>query len=557
MSEIHSLDGAMLARLLKNGAARLNSNRAVVNELNVFPVPDGDTGDNMFMTIDSGAGAAQNCGENSVDAVSAMAARSMLLGARGNSGVILSRIFSGIAKGFKGVERADAASVAKALEMGIEEAYSAVSHPVEGTMLTVYREAVRYAAKMHKDSDDLFAFGEAYMQEMRRSLERTPELLSVLKEAGVVDSGGAGLLFIAEGICLGLKGNEEAPEETAAPRQKPAAPDFSSFNEDSVLEYGYCTEFLLQLQNSKVDPAVFDADIIFDWLKENGDSVVCFREGNIIKAHIHTMHPGQVLNYCQQYGEFLTLKIENMTLQHNETTVRNRYSPAETELKTKPHKAYGTVAVASGSGIRQTFLDLGTDEVIEGGQSMNPSAQDFVQAFERINADTILVFPNNSNIIMTASQAAELYDRAVIRVIPSRTVGEGYAALSMLDTSSGDTDEIAAQMKEVIGGVVTGQVSVATRDTVMDGVQVKKGDYIGFTDQCILSDAEDACGAAKQLCEKLNAASYDVVLILRGENADEAASADMTKQLQKRYPRTEFILMNGMQPVYDYILVFE
>ncbi|MBO2517029.1 MAG: hypothetical protein CW338_07120 [Clostridiales bacterium] len=557
MSEIHTLDGAMLAKLLKNGAARLNSKRTVVNELNVFPVPDGDTGDNMFMTIDSGAGAVQDCTQDPVDVVSAKAARQMLLGARGNSGVILSRIFSGIARGFAGVEKADAAAVAKALETGIEEAYSAVSHPVEGTMLTVYREAVRYAAGRHRENDDLAAFGEDFLQELRRSLERTPELLSVLKDAGVVDSGGAGLLYIAEGICLALQGDEEPLNGTPVPGESPKAPDLSAFNEDSVLDYGYCTEFLLQLQRSKVDIDTFDAGVIFDWLKENGESVVCFREGNIIKAHIHTMHPGDVLNHCQRYGEFLTLKVENMTLQHNETTVRNGYSEEEPQMKTRPHKDYGTVVVASGSGIRRTFSELGADEVIEGGQSMNPSAQDFVKAFEQIDADTILVFPNNSNIIMTASQAAGLYTKAKICVVPTRTIGEGYAALSMLDTSSGNTDEILEQLKEIISGVVTGMVSAATRDTVMDGVQVVKGDHIGFTGRQILSCAPGACATAEALCDKLDAASFDVVLVIRGESAGEEETARMLEELQKKYRRTEFIPIDGMQPVYDYILIFE
>ncbi len=550
--ETTNLSGVLFANMIKGGAQNLSDNKQIVNELNVFPIPDGDTGDNMSMTIDSGFAALCNVDDATLEAIAASAAKGMLLGARGNSGVILSRIFAGIAKGFLGAESADVKLVGDAFMNGVSEAYGAVSVPVEGTILTVYKDAVEYANSLITEESTLADYFDDLTEELRRSLDRTPSLLEVLKDAGVVDSGGAGFVYIAEGMKNALSGKIEervhSHGETAAKKL-----DLSSFNADSELKYGYCTEFLLQLLNSKTDTANFDIDGLASYLNAVGESVVCFLEGTIVKVHVHTLAPGDVLNHCQQYGEFLTLKIENMTLQHNETIIRNRF---EENFK-KPHKKYAIVSVASGEGIKNTFLSLGADAVVDGSQSMNPSAEDFVKAFEKIDAETILVFPNNGNIVMTAKQAAELYTASDVRVIPSKTIGEGYSAISMLDTSSGDTDAIIADAMECIAGVVTGLISKAVRDTEKDGVSVKCGDYIGFVGDTIYNDDADRSEAALGLAEKLDAGKYDVVLLICGADVEQGESETLYKTLCEKYKRTEFIMIDGGQPIFDYIIILE
>ncbi len=545
-----NLSGSLFANMVKGGAASLSLRRTVVNDLNVFPIPDGDTGDNMYMTIDSGASAAVVHADIALGEVSAKIAKGMLLGARGNSGVILSRIFAGIAEGFLGRESVDVTAFGKALEKGVSEAYGAVSVPVEGTMLTVYRDAVRFANSLIAEGTTFEMYFENFIAELRASLERTPELLEALREAGVVDSGGAGIVYIAEGMERALLGEEI---EGDASTHEHKALDLSLFGEDSVLEFGYCTEFLLQLQSSKVDLATFDEAEIIDHLTSVGESVVAFREGSIIKVHVHTMTPGDILGYCQQFGEFLTLKIENMTLQHNEKVQKESYVPKAP----KAHKAFGAVAVASGEGLKATFLSLGTDYVVEGGQSMNPSAEDFLCAFDEVGADTIFVFPNNGNVVLTAKQAASLYEKSDIRVIETHTIGEGYAALSMMDTSSGDVNIIEEELVAATEGVVTGMVSMASRNTDMDGVHVVAGDYIGFAHGEVYADAVSRYDATLELAEKLSAGDYDIILLLCGAEADAEEATKLYETLSERYKRSDIIMIDGGQPVYDYIMILE
>lgn len=547
------LSGSLFAGMIRGGAEHLGRDRGAVNDLNVFPIPDGDTGDNMFMTVNAGASALPASFAGTLEEAASVAARGMLLGARGNSGVILSRIFSGIAHGFRSRTTATVGEVGKAFRDGITEAYGAVSVPVEGTILTVYREAVEYAESRTGEDPSLEEYFEAFLGELRRSLERTPELLDVLREAGVVDSGGAGLVSIAEGMYRVLLGEEISFDGGAEVRTAPSV-DLSSFGEDSVLTYGYCTEFLLRLQRAKGDPESFDLPGFVSFLEGVGDSVAAFREGSIVKVHVHTKVPGEVLNEAQRFGEFLTLKIENMTLQHNETVERGRENISS---RPAPHKRYGIVAVAAGEGLKDTFRALGVDEVVEGGQSMNPSAEEFVRAFRRINADVILVFPNNGNVLLTARQAAELYPEADVRVLPSRTVGEGYAAISMLDTDCGEVDELIAGVNEVISGVETGMVSRAVRDTERGGVKVRRGDYIGFVGEEIYVDRGNAADALYDLAQKRNAGSRDILLLLCGADADAAESRELCDRLTAAFRRTEVIMIDGGQPVYEYILVLE
>lgn len=544
------LDGILFARLLRGGAANLKANVTTVNDLNVFPIPDGDTGDNMFLTINSGAAAAGE-GSESLSQTAGKAASGMLLGARGNSGVILSRIFAGLAKGFEGIASADVRAVARAFESGVSEAYGAVSVPVEGTILTVLKDSVTAANGNIADDSTLESYFADFNSELKESLERTPDLLDVLKEAGVVDSGGAGLGYIIEGMINALGGAEVSLEAPAAAQAKSV--DLDAFGADSVLEFGYCTEFLLRLQSSKIDIDNFNADELISYLNSVGESVVCFREGTVVKVHVHTMTPGNIINHMQRYGEFLTFKMENMTLQHNENHMQEKFAPKVN----KPHKPFGVVSVAAGSGIKDAFISLGCDVVVDGGQSMNPSAEDMIAAFNEINADVIFVFPNNSNIIMTANQAAQLYDGAEVRVVPTKTIGEGYAAISMMDTTVGDTDAVIADLEEVIAGVVTGMVSRAVRDAEMNGVAVKKDDFIGFAGDTVYTDSPDRNTAAIELCEAAKAQRYDIMLLVCGADATEAEAQALYNELHNKYRRTEIVMIDGGQPVYDYIIILE
>lgn len=540
-----TIDSILFLAMLRQGASNLYKDKTVVNDLNVFPIPDGDTGDNMYMTIRAGSGEAAGK-TGALAQVAHNAAQGMLLGARGNSGVILSRIFAGMAKGLDGLDEADTATFATAMSAAVKEAYSAIPVPVEGTIITVLREGAEGADA----TGSLENYFDTLLDAMQVSLDHTPDKLDVLKQAGVVDSGGAGLLCIFRGMNEALHGVVTAEE--AAPETVTAAPaiDLSKFTEDSVLEFGYCTEFLLRLTHAKTDIANFDMKAFVDWLEANGESVVAFRDGTIVKVHVHTFHPGEILNHCQQYGEFLTLKIENMALQHHQESNRNNAS-----FK-KPKEKYGIVTVAAGEGLIAAFKEIGADVVIPGGQTMNPSTQDFVEAFGQVNSDTILVFPNNSNIKMAAEQAAGLYKQADVRVVPSSTIGEGYYAIASADRNCDNIDEVIEGAGAIMESVTTGMISQAIRDAEGDGsVAVVKGDYVGYSGKRILCDSPLREEAAKQLADKLGAASRDVMLVFTGEDVPEDEALRLQNALTEKYPSLEIMFNDGSQPIYDYIFV--
>ncbi|MBR4662023.1 MAG: hypothetical protein IKO92_04755, partial [Clostridia bacterium] len=388
------------------------------------------------------------------------------------------------------------------------------------------------------------------LTELRSSLSRTPDLLDVLKEAGVVDSGGAGFVYISEGMKRAIDGEIASPSAPAAHRE--AGPDLSAFTEDSVLEFGYCTEFLLRLQTSKVDIDSFDVKELVSLLEGiGGESIVAFREGSIVKVHVHTPRPGDVLDLCQRFGEFLTLKIENMSLQHNNRIEKEKAAPKKARSK------YGIVAVAAGEGIKNTFSELGCDKVIDGGRLMNPSAEDFVRAFDEVNADTVFVFPNNSNVFLTATQAAKLYEGCRAVILPTKSVGEGYAAVSMIDLSGDDPDAIAAELDEVIAGVKTGTVSQASKDVTRDGVKIVAGDYIGFSGGVILTDEKTRYDAAAALCDGMGAGDFDIMLLITGEGVTEEDGESLRASFAAKYKNTEVITIAGGQPIYDLIIVLE
>ena len=526
------IGGALFLAMVRSGAARLETHRKAINDLNVFPIPDGDTGDNLLMTLEAGC----QVPDGPLGEVAAAAAKGMLMGARGNSGVILSRIFAGMARGLAGCPTAKLETFEKAMSCAVEDAYKAVATPVEGTILTVLREGVEAAA----GSNHLEEYFDLLVSAMDLSLQHTPELLDVLKRAGVVDSGGAGLLYVVEGMRAALHGDvADLPENTAAPAQHV---DLDAFTEDSVLEFGYCTEFLLRLQRSKVDLAHFDEREIATWLEAHGDSLVFFREGTIIKVHVHTPHPGDILNHCQQYGEFLTLKIENMTLQHHENHMDERFHVGG--------KALGVVAVAAGAKLQQAFREMGADEVVEGGQTMNPPVGAFIEAFDRIGAENVIVLPNNGNILLTARQAASLYGKSHIEVIPTHDPGQGYFALASLDKTQ-SAEDIAQALEAAIAETATGLISRAIRDSEAGA----KGDYLGISGKDILCSDPDRKAAVLALARGLDAGKRDIAILLHGCDvpADEAAST--ARMLEETFPATEISLIDGGQPIYDYILL--
>lgn len=559
------LGGLLFAKMALGGAARLRSNAEEVNKLNVFPVPDGDTGDNMRMTIDSGIAALENLNSDDLAEVMKVLSHGMLLGARGNSGVILSQFFAGTAKGFESFEKADPVTLGRALEMGVKQAYTSVMTPTEGTILTVAREAVEYAVAQITPKSTIRSFFADLVKEMHASLERTPQVLSVLQEAGVVDSGGAGLFYIIDGFNRVLNGEEiEENSLAVAPSTATATVATTTFGPDSEMIYGYCTELLLQLQKSKTDIDGFDVEALKTFLAGVGDSIVAFKTDSIVKLHVHTFTPEKVLAHCRQFGEFLTIKIENMSVQHtsiSEETEAKTGEGAEAQASAATveiTKQYGVVAVSNGPGIESLFRELGTDEIVQGGQTQNPSTNDFLDAFAKVGAEHIFVFPNNGNILMAAQQAADLYERSVVHVIPSKNIGTGYVAISSLDFDNPDPEAVIAGMKEAMGRVTAGYVSPAIRDADMNGVHVNNGDTIGIIEKKIVVSNPDKVTAAVSLAETLMAEPDKFMLsIFTGKDTTPDEQAALQQALTQRCPSAEVYFIDGGQEIYPYIFVAE
>ena len=562
VSSFKLIGGWLMKKMAIGGAKQLRSNAEEVNKLNVFPVPDGDTGDNMRLTIESGIRALENLNSDNLATVMKTFSHGMLLGARGNSGVILSQFFAGTAKGLEKVDSADAATFGKALQKGVEQAYSSVMTPTEGTILTVAREAVDYAVGRITPKSTIRTLFADLVKEMNASLDRTPEILTVLKEAGVVDSGGAGLLYIIDGFNRVLNGEEITQKDSdeivaSAPAPSAAIATESGFNADSVMTYGYCTELLLQLQNSKTDVEAFDVEPLKAFLAEIGDSIVAFKTESIVKLHVHTFTPEKVLEYCRRYGEFLTVKIENMSVQHTEVAAEAA-AVAEAPKKPAEKKPYGVVAVCNGAGIEQLFTDLGTDQIVHGGQTQNPSANDFLDAFALINADVIYVFPNNGNIFMAAQQAADLYTDARVMVIPSKNIGTGYVALSSLDFENPDADANQKAMEAAMKNVAAGYISPSIRDADLNGVHILKGDTIGILEKEIVVSEANRADAAHQLAHKmLELPNKFMLTIFTGVDATEEECAEFETYLKENCSEAEIYFVNGGQDIYPYIIIAE
>ena len=542
-----TLDGVGLHQLFTSGYLNLKNNTEAINALNVFPVPDGDTGTNMVMTFSGGLRTVNDTTAHAGAYMQALS-KGVLLSARGNSGVIFSQFVHGLARGFAEKESVCFGDFAIAFAYAKEDAYHSIITPTEGTILTVIREAADFLAENAEKYDSFEEGFTALQAQMTETLKKTPELLPVLKEAGVVDSGGAGLVCFIDGICAHLRG--EAPtfvpdkDEWTAP-----APSMANFGPDSRLEYGYCTEFILQLMNYKTDLAKFDLQRFIKPLEEMGDSLVAVHNDGVVKIHIHTFTPELVLTYGRRFGEFVTIKIENMSVQHSEVQAA---APKKEKVK------YAIVAVASGEGIQDYFRSIGATYIIDGGQTSNPPVSAFLDAFRSFDAEHIVVLPNNSNIVLTANQAAEAYTECDVRVIPTKSIVEGYSALSMMNLWCDTVEELIEDMSSNLTNVTTGYVTTAVRDTFMDNLDIKKDAYIGLADKHILSTSEDRLETAKELIRRITAQQHkDVILFFYGENVSEEELNALSQFLQEEYPMVDAGFIEGKQAVYDFIISLE
>ena len=541
-----SLDGSSLHALFTSGYRNLKKNMETINGLNVFPVPDGDTGANMVMTFGGGLNAV-NGEMPHVGQYMQTLSKAVLLSARGNSGVIFSQFIHGLARGFAQKETVTFADMANAFACAKEDAYHSIITPTEGTILTVIREAADFLAENAGEYASFREGFDALQVQMTATLKRTPELLPVLKEAGVVDSGGAGLVCFVDGICAHLRGEsvEDIPDANNWAAPAPSAVDFGP---DSRLEYGYCTEFILQLMNYKTDLAKFDLQRFTKPLEDMGDSIVAVHNDGIVKIHIHTFTPDTVMGYARRFGEFVSVKIENMSIQHSQT---------QAEAKKEKVK-YAIIAVASGDGIKEYFESIGASYIIDGGQTNNPSVSAFLEAFEKFDAEHIVVLPNNSNIILTANQAADAYPQCDVRVIPTKSVVEGYSALSMMNPWCDTVEELVEDMSMSLGSVTTGYVTTSVRDTHMDGLDIQKGAYIGLDGKHILATADDRLEVTKALVSAITAATpKDVIIFFYGQNVTPDEVEQLSEFMQTNYPMVDTGFVDGKQAVYDFIISLE
>jgi hypothetical protein len=555
-----TLDGKLFKDLIINGSIKLKINMNRIDDLNVFPVPDGDTGSNMSATMMAGANAVRETEETEIGKVAKVLSRGMLMGARGNSGVILSQLFSGIAKGLEGLDQAEMKHFAYALRKGVEQAYASVIHPVEGTILTVSREAADLVVSAEKDLDDFEELFEIYLKELRASLQRTPDLLPVLKEVGVIDSGGAGFIEIVEGMEAALKGKMYPDDAAVDESYKVGSKKMSHENIESGEHFGYCTEFIMQIEKM----SEFSQRKFIDMISPLGDSLVVVQDDNILKVHIHTKTPGDAMNLAQHYGFFINIKIENMTLQHTEVLLHQDQEHQDDcecghdhTLSVAPalKKKYAIVAVVNGDGLKETFIEMGCDYIIDGGQTMNPSVEEFVQATEKINADHIIIIPNNKNVLLSAEAARDMIEDKSVYVLKAKTVAQGYSALTMFDATE-DIDTNLQEMTDYLGKVKTGEITYAIRDSKNNGIEIKKDEYMGLLDGDIVFSLPSRMEATKKLVEKMVEDRSEIITIMYGKNVKEDEVNEIVDYIETEFD-LEVDLIHGGQEVYSYIISVE
>ncbi|SDN26589.1 DAK2 domain-containing protein [Alkalicoccus daliensis] len=552
---INHIDGEKLTQMLLEGAANLSSNSQKIDALNVFPVPDGDTGTNMNLTMSSGIKEVQEKNSSHAGSVGAHFAKGLLMGARGNSGVILSQLFRGFSKAVEKEEQLSVESLASALQNGVDTAYRAVMKPVEGTILTVAKDAAAKAQELQKEKDCI-VFMEKVLEEAKASLDRTPDLLPVLKEVGVVDSGGQGLVTIYEGFLAVLKGEKithnagQAPslEELVKFEHHQSAQSHMS-TED--IEFGYCTEVMVKFDEEILRKNPYNEDEFRNKLDEYGDSLLVVSDEDLLKIHIHVEYPGTVINEAQQYGSLVNIKVENMREQHTSilSEEQNREPASESPSD------YAVITVGLGSGVSELFKGLGVKKIIEGGQTMNPSTQDFIKAIEEVNAEKIILLPNNSNIVMAANQAADVAE-VEVEVVPSKTLPQGMAAMLAFNEEH-SLQENAEAMKEALQHVKTGEVTYAVRDTSINGVDIKKGDFMGISEKEIVSSGSSVSKAAKELIDALIDEESEILTIIYGEDRTEDEAHKLSDYIESKFEDIEVEIHAGHQPLYSYIISVE
>ncbi|MDA9471250.1 DAK2 domain-containing protein [Enterococcus sp. 5H] len=557
---VTEISASQFQEMVQAGASRLHVNAEYVNSLNVFPVPDGDTGTNMNLSMTSGAKAVADSRSEKVGELAAVLSKGLLMGARGNSGVILSQLFRGFSKQIPDVETLNAKDLAQAFTHGVETAYKAVMKPVEGTILTVSREAARSGERKANETDDCIEVLEAVVKGAKRALAKTPDLLPVLKEVGVVDSGGQGLLFIYEGFLEALSGNflatevyEPTPGEMDEMVNAEHHRGVSGHVATEDIKFGYCTEIMVQIGEGPTVDSDFDYETFRNYLNELGDSLLVVNDDEIIKVHVHTEHPGEVMNYGQKFGSLVKIKVDNMRLQH-ETLVEHDAQVAQTATK-KARVPYAVIAIAAGEGVQELFRSLGASYIISGGQTMNPSTEDILKAVKEVNADQVIILPNNKNIFMAADQAAEVADIPVA-VVPTKTISQGMTAMLAFNDNQ-TLEKNQATMTEMIESVVSGQVTTAVRDTTIDNVEIKKDDYLGMIDGKIVVSEPDMFAASLDTLKRMIDEDTEIVTIIVGEGGTLNEAEKLVEALTAEFEDLETELHEGGQPVYPYLFSAE
>ena len=546
-----TIDAKILSRMFLSGAKNLEAKKEWINELNVFPVPDGDTGTNMTLTIMSAASEVGALTDPDMESLAKAISSGSLRGARGNSGVILSQLLRGFTRGVRKLTDLDAPAIAAAMERGVETAYKAVMKPKEGTILTVARAAADRAAELADAAEDLDAFFDGIFQHAEETLARTPEMLPVLKEAGVVDSGGQGLLEVFRGAIDGYHGKEVdySQFEVAAPKITKISPQA-----EADIKFGYCTEFIILLEKPLPQDEI---DRFREFLDSIGDSIVLVADDEIVKVHVHTNHPGQAFERALTYGQLSRMKIDNMREEHQEKLIKDAEKLAKEQAENKePPKDHGFISVSVGEGLSQIFRELGVDYLIEGGQTMNPSTEDMLNAIEKVNAKTIYIFPNNKNIILAANQARDLTEDKEIIVVPTKTIPQGISAMISFVPEKGGEENLAS-MTDAISRVKTGQITYAVRDTRIDDKEIHEGDIMGIGDAGILAVGRDRLQVAEEMVAEMVDEVSEIISVYYGEDVSEEDAEALSDSLTEKYPECEVELKQGGQPIYSYLISVE
>lgn len=553
---VKTMDALLVKKCFLAGAAAIQAKKEYINDLNVFPVPDGDTGTNMTMTIQSAANEVAALENPDMEGICKAISGGSLRGARGNSGVILSQLLRGFTKVIREVDTIDVKILIHAFEKAVDSAYKAVMKPKEGTILTVARAGADKAAKLAKKCDDIAVFAEQVIAEMRVVLDKTPEMLPVLKEAGVVDSGGEGLVTILEGMYDALLGKEisyDVSEPSVSDKTVMAGGAGSKDISTGDIKFGYCTEFIILLGNRAFSSG--DEAELKKYLESIGDSIVCVSDEDVVKIHVHTNDPGLAIQKGLSYGELSRMKIDNMREEHNERLIQSseKTRPEEPE---KPRKEVGFISVSAGDGLGDIFRELGADYIIEGGQTMNPSTEDILAAVSRVNADTIYILPNNSNIVLAANQAKDLTEDKNIVVIPTKNIPQGIAAMiNYIDGNSVEENE--SEMTEAMNQIKVGQVTYAVRDTSIDGKEIRQGDIMGLSDKTIETVGNDVKETTIQLIEELMDEDSELITLYYGEEGTEEEAEEIAEVIREKYDEVEVETEYGGQPIYYYFVSVE